>query len=225
MGRCLSFNYIYFVGFKWIGNKARDLEKDGYKVLFLYEEALGYCVGDVVVDKDGISAAVAMAELANGLSAHNMTLASHLTSLGEKYGTFMSHNTYVFVPDSSVTEKIFSRLRGDGTPSSYWSSTAGSSVAHITDVTCGYDSRAEDGASDLPRTPDAQMIMFEFENGCSITLRASGTEPKLKCYSEIASAPESGESVGELRKTLEAFVEACIEEMLQPEVNNLRRAA
>jgi phosphoglucomutase len=181
-------------------------------------------VGDVVVDKDGISAAVAMAELANSLTAEGQTLTSHLAALRVKYGLYMSYNTYLFVPAPAVTEQIFARLRGNGSPASYWASTAGCKVTHITDVTCGYDSWAEGGVSDLPRTPEAQMIMFEFENKVCITLRASGTEPKLKVYSEVVSEAGSEGGEGSVQEALQRFVEACIEEMLQPEANALVRA-
>ena len=51
-------------GFKWIANRAIALEREGCEFVFGYEEALGYCVGDVVRDKDGISAAVLAAEVA-----------------------------------------------------------------------------------------------------------------------------------------------------------------
>lgn len=192
--------------------------------MFLYEEALGYCVGDVVVDKDGISAAVAMAELANSLAVEGHTLQSNLAALRVKYGWYLSYNTYLFVPAPSITEQIFARLRGDGSPASYWSATAGCRVTRVTDVTCGYDSWAEGGVSDLPRTPEAQMIMFEFDNKVCITLRASGTEPKLKVYSEVVSEAVRPGGEDAIKDALRVFVEACIEEMLQPVMNALVRA-
>jgi len=49
--------YIINIGFKWLGNRAIELKARGVDVLFCYEEALGFCVGDVVHDKDGLSAA------------------------------------------------------------------------------------------------------------------------------------------------------------------------
>jgi phosphomannomutase len=68
------------------------------------------------------------------------------------------------------------------------------------------------------------MIMFEFENKVCITLRASGTEPKLKVYSEVVSEAGSEGGEGSVQEALQRFVEACIEEMLQPEANALVRA-
>ena len=192
-------------------------------MLFLYEEALGYCVGDIVVDKDGISAAVVMAELANILATQGLTLAAHLTALRAKYGLYVSYNTYLFVPDPTVTTRIFTRLRGDASPAAYWSSCAGSTLVRVLDVTCGYDSSSPSGVSEFPRTPESQMIRFEFDNKVSITLRTSGTEPKLKCYSEVVSEPGDNRSEGEVREFLERFVNVCIEEMLQPAHNGLQR--
>lgn len=68
-------------GFKWIANKVIDLEKAGYNVLFSYEEAIGFCVGDVVRDKDGIVAASCLAELYAQLCEKGMTFAEYLESI------------------------------------------------------------------------------------------------------------------------------------------------
>jgi phosphomannomutase len=59
-------------GFKWIGNKAIQLKEEGVSVLFSYEEALGYCVGDVVSDKDGVSAAAVFVEMAAELAGNTI---------------------------------------------------------------------------------------------------------------------------------------------------------
>mmetsp|Transcript_14812 Transcript_14812/g.22304 ORF Transcript_14812/g.22304 Transcript_14812/m.22304 type:complete len:605 (+) Transcript_14812:24-1838(+) len=213
-------------GFKWIGNESLRLQKEGYNVLFSYEEALGYCVGDVVCDKDGISAAVVLAELANSVVAQGFNMQQYLGQLQSKYGMYVSFNTYLLCYDKNVTERIFSRLRGGNDNNSsgeknYWSKTGDSCVVSVKDITMGYDSTTPDGISVLPRTPDSHMIMFEFDNRCSIILRTSGTEPKIKCYSEMVG--NSGASADEARETLACFVEMCIQEMLQPDVNGLHR--
>jgi phosphomannomutase len=214
-------------GFKWIGNESLRLQSDGYKVLFSYEEALGYCVGDAVCDKDGISAAIAISDLANTLYENGSSLVSHLHDLQSKYGLFVSYNTYVFSYDKAVTGRIFSRLRGEsGTDregEGYWSATQGVKVTQLTDVTKGYDSTSPGGRSSLPLTPESEMLMFEFENQCSIILRTSGTEPKIKCYSEIASDVASGMTEAEVKAFLVAFVEGCIHDMLEPHIHGLTR--
>jgi phosphoglucomutase len=95
-------------------------------------------------------------------------------------------------------------------------------VTRLRDVTLGYDSGTIDNKSTLPSTPESHMLMYDFDNNCSIILRTSGTEPKIKCYSEISSGSSGGsQTEAELRETLVAFVEECIEVMLQPKVNHL----
>jgi phosphomannomutase len=61
--------YDTLTGFKWLGNCSMDLRASGVDVLFSYEEALGFCVGDVLCDKDGISAASMFIEMASALEA------------------------------------------------------------------------------------------------------------------------------------------------------------
>ena len=182
-------------------------------VLFTYEEALGYCLGDVVCDKDGVSAAPVMAELAGYLWANrSMTVLEYLQSLYAIYGEFVSYNSYVICRDPIKTDAIFRRIRTGGPGDTYFPEVAGSRVVAVKDVTTGFN-------SDLPLTPDSHMIMFDFDNGVTATLRTSGTEPKIKFYTEIAGAP------GIPRETLEhqlhAFVDQMVDELLQPKQNGL----
>ena len=68
-------------GFKWMGNKQSELEKEGYQPLLTYEEAIGYAVGGVLRDKDGISAAAKMCEIIAVLSKKNQSLLSYLEEM------------------------------------------------------------------------------------------------------------------------------------------------
>ncbi|CAG8479488.1 23290_t:CDS:2, partial [Racocetra persica] len=68
-------------GFKWLGNVAIDLIKNGYEVLFAYEEAIGFMIGDIVKDKDGISALGAFAELTVQLDKRKMKISEYLDEL------------------------------------------------------------------------------------------------------------------------------------------------
>lgn len=71
-------------GFKWMGNKADDLKAQGKKVLFAFEEAIGFMCRDTVLDKDGISAAVHAGELISFLYSRRETLVGRLTTIYEK---------------------------------------------------------------------------------------------------------------------------------------------
>lgn len=230
----LSEGLIYcdtLTGFKWIGNKARELSHGSSKlepldVVFSYEEALGYCVGDILADKDGISAAIIMAELLHSIYSAQIpdvnNLLEYLHSIYKLYGYFASYNSYFFSHDNNITNEIFRRMRHQdpSKPDDIVYSTAygGVNIKSVKDVTLGYDSSTSDHASDLPRTPDSHMIMFEFTNGCSITLRTSGTEPKIKYYTELP-----GKYGDDVESVLKQFVDKAVYEMLQPDINGLIR--
>jgi len=213
---------LYFdtlTGFKWLGNRSIELREQGVNVVFAFEEALGYCVGDVVCDKDGVSAAAVAAEMAASLAEEGLNLQDQLRFLQRTYGDFVSYNSYLLSYNSLTTAAIFQRLRHGGPTGGYWTSCAGSDVIFVKDITKGYDStNPPEYKSLLPTTPD-DMIMFEFANKVSVTLRTSGTEPKIKFYTEIASAVEGID----VKKFLQNFVDQLVEEMLQPTLNGLVR--
>jgi phosphoglucomutase / phosphopentomutase len=228
---CSSLHYGYAVccvvncavGFKWLGDCAIRLRAEGTPVIFLFEEALGYCIGDVLCDKDGVSAASVFLEMAGVLMRESgLTVKQHLQQLYTKYGEFVSYNSYVISHDKAVTQTIFQQLRTAGPTGGYWTECAGSKIVAIKDITVGYDSTTADQKSPLPVTPESEMIMFEFENGCSVTLRTSGTEPKIKYYTEIAGKPGQARAVAQA--VLHSFVDNLVNEMLQPDKYGLERA-
>ena len=70
-----------------MGSRSASLREEGYEVLFSYEEAIGYCLGDVVKDKDGVAAAAVFAEMADYIRVEKkMTVAAHLESLYQSVG-------------------------------------------------------------------------------------------------------------------------------------------
>jgi phosphoglucomutase/phosphoglucomutase/phosphopentomutase len=211
-------------GFKWIGNRALELMQEGKQVLLTYEEALGYCCGDVLCDKDGVNAAVVFACMAAYYRGkHSMSVADVMESLYDKYGRFVSYNSYVFCHDSGLTDRIFERIRTGGKAGKYFETVAGSVVTRTVDVTTGYDSGSSTGKGELPTTPGSHMVMFTFDNGVSVTLRTSGTEPKIKFYTELAGS--GGQGVAAIKETLTTFVDEVVEALLQPTLHGLQRAS
>lgn len=213
---------MLFAGFKWLGNESVRLQNESNAiVLFSYEEALGYCVGGVIHDKDGISGAIAFTEMVNQLYVtRGFTLTQYLDSLYDKYGQFQSNNSYVICRDPEAIAAIFKRLRSCGTSAGlqdYFDECGGVIVTSVRDVTLGTDLKTPPGSSPLPATPESEMIMFSFDNGCTITLRTSGTEPKIKYYIEMRGRP--GMTKAEVARELEDFSAQAISAMLQPEVN------
>jgi phosphomannomutase len=98
-------------GFKWIGNTAMRLEKEDKQVIFAYEEAIGFTIGDIVKDKDGVSALAFFSEWAVRLNKSDITASDYLESLYKKYGYFVSENSYFICDDKEKIAKIFDRIR------------------------------------------------------------------------------------------------------------------
>ncbi|GMI31276.1 hypothetical protein TrCOL_g8467, partial [Triparma columacea] len=170
-------------GFKWMGNRSEELRAEGYNVVFAYEEAIGYCCGNVVKDKDGVTAAAVLGELVVELEREGKSIADLLVELKEEYGYFVSKNGYVKFYEKEVLEDIFQGVRRGG---KYVDEIGGVKVVGVRDLTTGYDSAAEDLKSKLPKDGGTQFVTFTMENGGVVSLRTSGTEPKLKYYVEVA---------------------------------------
>jgi phosphomannomutase len=147
-------------GFKWI-MRAGSAEAP---LVFAYEEALGYSVAPTVArDKDGISAALAVALLAAELKASGRTLLDRLDELAREHGLFVTGQLSVRVEDLTLISRAMERMRA--TPPS---SLLGREVAFA-------DLALEDPPVDAVRL---------LGDGVRVIVRPSGTEPKLKAYLE-----------------------------------------
>ena len=157
-------------GFKWIA-RVEGLH-------YGYEEALGYCVApDLVRDKDGVSAALLIAELAAILKAEGRTLLSVLDDLHRQLGVHTTDAFSIRVEDLTDIATIMARLRAQPP-----SAVAGSPVTSTEDLAAG--------AGGLPPTDGLRYLL---EDSSRIIVRPSGTEPKLKVYLEAiepVGAPE-----------------------------------
>ena len=165
-------------GFKWISRV------DGLR--YGYEEAIGYCVDpDSVRDKDGVSAALLMAELAATLKAEGRTLLDLLDDIAREHGLYATDQLSARFDDLAQIDAAMARLR-DQPPTS---------------------SRRPRG--DVDRRPGARATAgCRRPTGCAITSRAtarvivrpSGTEPKVKCYLEVVEPVPDGD-VATARRT------------------------
>ncbi|MDX2594036.1 phospho-sugar mutase [Streptomyces sp. WI03-4A] len=148
-------------GFKWIARV------DGLR--YGYEEALGYCVDpEGVRDKDGITAALLITELASVLKEQGRTLLDLLDDLAVEHGLHATDQLSVRVEDLSVISDAMRRLR-EQPPTEL----AGMAITRAEDLTRGTDS--------LPPTDGLRYTL----DGARVIVRPSGTEPKLKCYLEV----------------------------------------
>jgi len=143
-------------GFKWIVRADEDLA-------FGYEEALGYCVAPAVVrDKDGITAALLVAELAAGLSGSGKTLADRLDELDAEFGVHHTDQLSVRVDDLAEITRTMAHVRARPP-----ATLLGTAVREVED-----------------RLPDADVLTFR-TGSARVVIRPSGTEPKLKAYLEV----------------------------------------
>ncbi|MEJ5913425.1 phospho-sugar mutase [Pseudokineococcus sp. 1T1Z-3] len=164
---------VTLTGFKWI-SRVPDLA-------FGYEEALGYCVDPASVrDKDGISAAVLVAELAAAEKARGRTLLDALDDLARRHGLHATAPLTLRVPDLSLIADAMARLRAEPP-----ATLAGSDVVTAVDLSAGDD--------DLPPTDG---LVYRTADGARVVVRPSGTEPKLKCYCEVVLPLDAGADAG-----------------------------
>lgn len=223
MAKAEGFNFVdTLTGFKWLGNKALSLTQEGYKVIFCFEEAIGYMCNINVLDKDGIGALANFACLATSVYSKNKQLVDQLAEIYDKYGLHISWNSYYFCYDKPKIEAIFDRIRNIKGPKQYPTGILNDKykITSIRDLTIGYDSTTPDKKPTLPVSCSAQMLTFIFDNGLHITLRTSGTEPKVKFYSELCMTPDvKDRSVAEA--TLKEMVTAICQEFFEPDKNGL----
>jgi phosphoglucomutase len=201
-------------GFKWLGNVARDLEKQGYDVVYAYEEALGYMIPQTVHDKDSISAAAIFLTATSHWSTQGLTPYSKLQSIYEHIGYFEDANTYLTSPSPATTTAVFTAIRALGNPHPTQLGTR--KIVRWRDLTVGYDSKSADHIPDLPVDKSAQMITCELDDGARFTVRGSGTEPKIKMYIEC-----TGKSSDEAKKGANEIQGDLLREWFKPEQNGL----
>jgi phosphomannomutase len=163
-------------GFKWISRAAPDLA-------YGYEEALGYAVApDLVRDKDGISAALRMAELAAELKAAGSSLADRLDELAAEYGRYATDQVSLRVEDLSIITDTMGRIRA-----------------------APPETLLDEPVAVEDLLPDADVVRWRWRNG-RVVVRPSGTEPKLKAYLEVVEPGGSAAVAGAALQRLRAEV-------------------
>jgi len=193
-------------GFKWIANRAVELEREGYEFVFGFEEALGYCVGNVVRDKDGISAATLVAEMVAVLRSRGRTLVDELDAIGRRWGVFASAQVNVTragAHGAATIAAMMSALRAS--PPTH---IAGDELVALADyqARARTDIRAGGHVSPLQLSA-SNVLAFELASGSRVIARPSGTEPKAKFYFDVCEAVRPGERAAYARARAEASIE------------------
>ncbi|MEJ7845420.1 MAG: phospho-sugar mutase [Acidimicrobiales bacterium] len=182
-------------GFKWLARAA--LARPDLRFVYGYEEALGSCVGELVRDKDGISAALAFAELAATEGAAGRTVLDRLDDLARAHGVHATRQRSVHLdgPDGPARARaVVGRLVADPP-----ASVGGLDVVGVDDLRAGGP------------LPPSDVVRLRLAGG-RVLVRPSGTEPKLKAYVEVV-VPVTGADVATARVAAEAAIDAVLTDL------------
>jgi phosphoglucomutase len=193
-------------GFKYIAEKIRQFETgdSGSEYVFGGEESYGYLVGSSVRDKDAVSAAAMTAEMALYHKSRGQTLLERLGQIFRKYGYFEEIQVSKYLKGERGSEIMSSLMKSlrESPPETF----AGIPVARLKDYdrsTVRYMRTGEEKSEiDLPKS---DVLQFILSDGSVITVRPSGTEPKIKFYASFCSEP--GQAVDEAKKAVGRKIE------------------
>ena len=192
---------IHFVetltGFKWLARAA--MARPELRMVLGYEEALGYSIGELVRDKDGISAAVLTAELVGALAADGSSVAQRLDELAERFGVHATaQRSWRF---EGVDGPACMADRVTAVRALPPRELGGAAITEFEDLAAG------------ERLPPTDAVILRGE-GLRVIVRPSGTEPKLKCYVEVVEpvVAETG-GVAAARRRADERVERVLVEL------------
>ena len=201
MGELIAQNYgvrtiNVLTGFKFIGEQIGMLEKKGKadSYIFGFEESYGYLSGGYVRDKDAVNGAYLICEMFSYYATQGISLTDKLNELFEKYGYCLNTlHSYEFEGSAGFAKmqeimKIFHSDVGEGRRIEDF---AGKKIHTVLDYSRGLDG-----------LPKSDVLKYLMEGNCSVVVRPSGTEPKLKTYISVC-APDRNEAVEIERKITE----------------------
>ncbi len=191
-------------GFKWIANEAIRLEKErGLRFAMGYEEAIGYTIGTLVRDKDGVSAAAVFADFAAWCKSQGRNVLEERELCYRRYGMFLSGQRAVVLPGAEGAERIRRIMKElSSEPPEAFGSLA---VRAFSDLDAGTRKDADGKVTKLDYPP-SDVLLFELEGGHRIMARPSGTEPKIKFYFDARVTIAEGEQIASARARGEALV-------------------
>ena len=187
--------YDVLTGFKFIGEKIKDLDENGDEhFLFGFEESIGFLGGSYARDKDAVYAAMMMAEMACYYKAQGMSVYDGLMALYEKYGYFVENTeSTVFggFDSNERREAVMARIRKNAPEE------IGLKVESVTDY-----------LGDVPGFTKSNVLFYNLADGCAVAVRPSGTEPKIKTY--VMAQGATAEKAEENRKAVREAIDALL---------------
>ena len=198
-------SYDTLTGFKWICDKIRELE--GVETFIGGgEESYGYMVGDFVRDKDAVAACSMIAEIAAWAEEQGMTFFDALVDIYKRYGFFKEAQVSVVRKGKSGAAEIEAMMKNyrENPPKEL----AGSRVIRLDDVQTSISTDLTSGATRKIDQPKSNVLQFFTEDGSKVTVRPSGTEPKIKFYFSVSATLCCKENFDATEKALDAKITA-----------------
>ncbi len=181
-------------GFKWIGDQILHLEEkcEEERFIFGFEESYGYLAGSYVRDKDAVIASMLICEMAAYYRSIGSSIKEHLEEIYEQYGRYLNKVDSFEFPGLSGMDKMASIMENlrKNPPADF----AGIKVTKVVDY-------AKPETTGLPK---ANVLIYSLEDGSTVVVRPSGTEPKIKTYFTTL-----GKNLEEAEKAKEKLAEAC----------------
>jgi phosphomannomutase len=181
-------------GFKWLARAARDAAAEGGRMVLAYEQALGAMCGTAVLDKDGISAAMVLADIAATLRAEGRTIAGALDDLALRHGVYATGGRNVRLGGNegmALVGQTLEQLRAAPPPE-----VGGVDVVEVADHVAGVRRSLPGGAEAPIPTPPTDLVGLTLVDGSRLQVRPSGTEPLLKFYAEVIEPVKDDDVAG-----------------------------
>ena len=184
-------------GFKWIGDQIAQLEAAGEvdRFIFGFEESYGYLAGPYGRDKDAVIASMLICEMAAYYRSIGSSIKQRLEEIYAQYGRYLNKVDSFEFPGLSGMDKMAAIMKGlrENAPKDF----AGIAVTKVTD----YNKPEETGL------PKANVLIYGLEDGSTVIVRPSGTEPKIKIYfttkgKDLAEAQAKKDTLAEAAKSI-----------------------
>ncbi|MGM0501317.1 MAG: phospho-sugar mutase [Bacillota bacterium] len=196
-------------GFKYIGEKIKEFKAGKYdkEYIFGFEESYGYLYGTHARDKDAVGAAMLIAEMAAYYKAQGSSIYEELMRMYEEYGYYKADLESIRMPGKEGQEKINAMLADlrENSPQEI----NGQQVVVKKDYLVGKSYDLETGAESELDLPESNVLQFELADKTLVTVRPSGTEPKIKFYFSVVgdSAEKAENKLEEVKKAVMNLVE------------------
>ncbi|AVQ17253.1 phospho-sugar mutase [Fusobacterium gonidiaformans] len=191
--------YRTLTGFKYIGEKIRQFEQKELDGVFLFgfEEAIGYLSGTHVRDKDAVVTSMLVAEMAAYYDAQGSSLYEELLKLYDKFGYYLEETIAITKKGKDGLEAIANTMKKlrEIKPTVL----CGQKVLEIRDFNENYNG-----------LPKSNVLQYVLEDGSQVTVRPSGTEPKIKYYICVSDKAEitAKEKLNQFKKSFQDYVNA-----------------